>query len=491
MTVMAATFTSRLSATPTALRHAWEHTVGSGHAILALRADWQEQLHRCHDELGFRYVRFHGLLSDDLGTLIEHQGKPLYSFFNANRICDFLLSIGMKPFVELGFMPEMLASGRETVFKWRGNVTPPADHDAWATLIRRLVSQWVDRYGIDEVRQWFFEVWNEPNIPAFWTGTRDDYFKLYGHTVRAIKSVDASLRVGGPATAKAAWIEELLDYCKKNSIALDFISTHIYPTDPLGFEGADTEEQLANSPRDLMRDRAKAVHEHARDRPVYFTEWNISSNPRDHYHDEPFAAAYAAKIALETDPFVDGYSFWTFTDIFEENYFPSIPFHGGFGLLNLYGVPKPVYRAFQLLHALGTEQFPVVGTHETVDTWVVRKGSSITVFLTNHAQPRHAIVNQVVEVRLADAAAPLAASIERVDEDHANPRRWWREMGEPEYLSRSQVEQLEAASRLVKEPLGFSYENRTVRFEVDLPPHAVAAVTLEFAPEASVGGVGA
>ena len=491
MTVKTATFTSRLSATPTALRHAWEHTVGSGHAILALRADWQEQLHRCHDELGFRYVRFHGLLSDDLGTLIEHQGKPLYSFFNANRICDFLLSIGMKPFVELGFMPEMLASGRETVFKWRGNVTPPAGHDAWATLIRTLVSQWVDRYGIDEVRQWFFEVWNEPNIPVFWTGTRDEYFMLYGHTVRAIKSVDASLRVGGPATAKAAWIEELLDYCKKNSIALDFISTHIYPTDPLGFEGADTEEQLANSPRDLLRDRAKAVHEHARDRPVYFTEWNISSNPRDHYHDEPFAAAYAAKIALETDPFVDGYSFWTFTDIFEENYFPSIPFHGGFGLLNLYGVPKPVYRAFQLLHALGTEQFPVVGTHETVDTWVVRKGSSITVFLTNHAQPRHAIVNQVVEVRLAGAAAPLAASIERVDEDHANPRRWWREMGEPEYLSRSQVEQLEAASRLIKEPLGFSYENRTVRFEVDLPPHAVAAVTLEFAPETSVGGVGA
>jgi xylan 1,4-beta-xylosidase len=489
MTVMTATFTSHLSAIPIALRHAWEHTVGSGHAILALRADWQEQLRRCHDELGFRYVRFHGLLSDDLGTLIEHEGKPLYSFFNANRICDFLLSIGMKPFVELSFMPEILASGRETVFKYRGNVTPPADYDDWATLIRKLVTHWVDRYGIDEVRQWFFEVWNEPNLPAFWTGTQDEYFKLYRHTVQAFKSVNASLCVGGPATAMTEWIDEFLDYCKRNSVAVDFISTHIYPTDPLGFEGADTEEELASSPRDLLRDRAKTVYEHARGRPVYFTEWNISSNPRDHYHDEPFAAAYAAKIALETDPFVDGYSFWTFTDIFEENYFPSIPFHGGFGLLNLYGVPKPVYRAFQLLHALGTEQFPVVGTHETVDVWVVRKGFSITVFLTNHAQPRHAIVNQVVEVRLAEAAEPLAASIERVDEDHANPRRWWREMGEPEYLSRSQVEQLEAASRLTKEPLGFSYENRTLRFEVDLPPHAVAAVTLEFAPESTIGGV--
>jgi xylan 1,4-beta-xylosidase len=326
---------------------------------------------------------------------------------------------------------------------------------------------------------------------SFWTGTQDDYFTLYRHTAQAIKAIDASLRVGGPATAMTAWIDELLDYCERNRLPVDFISTHIYPTDPLGFEGANTEEQLAKSPRDLMRDRAKLVREHSRERPVYFTEWNISSNPRDAYHDEPFAAAYAAKIALETDPFVDGYSFWTFTDIFDENYFPSIPFHGGFGLLDLYGVPKPVYRAFQLLHGLGSERLPVVGTHETVDAWIVRKGRSITVLLTNHAQPRHDIVIQVVEVRLTDAPAPLAASIERIDEDHANPRRRWRELGEPEYPSRSQVEQLEAASRLVMEPLGFSYEDRTVRFAVVLPPHAVAAVTLELAPEPADAGAAA
>ena len=192
---------------------------------------------------------------------------------------------------------------------------------------------------------------------------------------------------------------------------------------------------------------------------------------------------------LETDPFVAGYSFWTFTDIFEENYFPSIPFHGGFGLLNLHGVPKPIYRAFQLLHGLGNERLPVIGTHETVDAWVVRNGCSITVFLTNHAQPRHAIVTQLVEIRLTDtAAAPLAAFIERIDEDHANPRRRWREMGEPEYLSHTQLEQLEADSRLDKEPLEFSYGDRAIRFDVELPPHAVAAVTLDFAPEPSVGG---
>ena len=475
---MATTFISRLSAATTPLKHAWEHTVGSDHALLALRTDWQEQLRRCHVELGFRHVRFHALLTDDMGTLVCHEGKPLYSFFNADRIWDFLLSIGMRPFVELSFMPEVLASGDETVFHYRGNVTPPKDYGAWAMLVRKLVGHWVEHYGVAEVRQWFFEVWNEPNFPAFWTGTQGDYFKLYGHSAQAIKAVDASLRVGGPATAATAWIDELLAYCDREDLPVDFISTHIYPTDPLGFEGSDTEEQLANSPRTLMRDRAKLVRELSRDRPVYFTEWNTSSNPRDPYHDEPFAAAYAAKIALETDPFVDGYSFWTFTDIFEENYFPSIPFHGGFGLLNLQGVPKPVYRAFQLLHGLGNELFPVAGTHETVDAWVVGKGRSITVLLTNHAQPRHDITTQLAEVRLTEVPAPLTAYVERIDEDHANPRRRWQEMGEPEYPSRSEVEQLETASRLVKEPLAFSYEGGTVRFQVDLPPHSVAAVTL-------------
>ncbi len=153
---------------------------------------------------------------------------------------------------------------------------------------------------------------------------------------------------------------------------------------------------------------------------------------------------------METDEFVDGYSLWTFTDIFEENYFPSMPFHGGFGLLNLYGIPKPIYRAFQLLHQLGTEKLPVGGTHETVDAWVVRKDNSVTVLITIHAQPRHEITTQLVKVKLTNAPEPRAAYIERVDEDHANLRAPWREMGEPEYLSQLQVEQLEAASRLVK-----------------------------------------
>lgn len=479
-------FMCNLSERARPLTHVWEHTVGSDHAPVALRADWQSQLQRCHEELGFRHIRFHGLLCNDMGTLIVHNDKLLYSFFNADQIVDFLLSIGMKPFVELSFMPEALASGSTTVFRYRANVTPPRDGRQWAALMGTLVGHWVTRYGVEEVRGWYFEVWNEPNLKAFWTGTQQDYFDLYRHTVEAIKAVDAQLRVGGPATAQNEWIEEFLAFCDQHRLPVDFVSTHHYPTDALGNEDQDTETQLSNSRRSILREQVQATHRRARGRPVYYTEWNTSSNPRDPRHDEPYAAAFIVKTVLEASDLVEGYSFWTFSDIFEENYFPSVPFHGGFGLLNLHGIPKPAYRAFELLHRLGTDRLLVDGLHDTVDAWVVRKPAAVSVLLANHALPRHPIETQQIHVRLTDARAqPRRAYVERIDEDHANAKRHWREMGEPDYLSAGDVERLQAASRLVQEPQGWAYEDGVIHLELALPPHAVAAVTVEFAPESS------
>ena len=482
-------FFCNLAEGATQLTHFWEHTVGSDHAPVALRADWQTQLRRCRDELGFRHVRFHGLLSDDVGTLVRHKEQLLYSFFNADQILDFLLSIGMKPFVELSFMPTALASGSMTVFHYQANVTPPKDYKQWATLISRLVSHWVERYGAREVRAWFFEVWNEPNLKEFWTGTQDDYFKLYRYTAEAIKGVDAGLRVGGPATAKNEWIEEFLDFCEKNGLPADFITTHHYPTDAFGEEGDDTETQLAKSRRSVLREQAQDARRRARGRPVYYTEWNTSSNPRDPLHDEPYAAAFVTKTMMEMNGLVEGYSFWTFSDIFEENYFPSVPFHGGFGLLNLHGIPKPTYRAFELLHHIGNELLLVDGVHETVNAWVVRKGHSLTVLLTNHASPRHPIKTERVQIKLSGAPSKCYAYVERIDETHANARAMWREMGEPEYLSAPEVERLQEASRVWKEPHPCEYVNESLYLDITLPPHAVAAITVEFAPEPEdVGG---
>jgi xylan 1,4-beta-xylosidase len=473
-------FSCDLAQQGTELVHCWEHTVGSCHAPTALRADWQQQLRRCHAELGFRYVRFHGLLSDDVGTLVTNNDALLYSFFNADQILDFLLSIGMKPFVELSFMPTALASGSKTVFHYRGNVTPPRDYTQWATLIHTLVGHWVDRYGVREVAEWFFEVWNEPNLKAFWTGTRRDYFKLYRVTAEAIKSVDPSLKVGGPATARDEWIEEFLEFCAAGHVPVDFVTTHHYPTDALGHEGDDTETQLANSRRGLLREWAQNTRRRAGTLPVYYTEWNTSSNPRDPRHDEPYAAAFVAKTALEASDLVQGYSFWTFSDIFEENYAPSVPFHGGFGLLNLHGIAKPTYRAFELLRRLGTERLLVDGLHETVNAWVTRDAAGIRALFVNHALPRHSIAPARVRVRLAHAPRPSGAWIERIDEHHANARRRWQALRAPEYLDLATLEQLQEASRLTRDGCRWTSREGQIAFELELPPHAVAALTVEF-----------
>ena len=475
------TFFCDLAEATTPLPHFWEHTVGSDHAPMALRADWQAQLQRAHRELGFRHVRFHGLLSDDFRLVVRDGNKHFYSFFNCDQVFDFLLSIGMRPFVELSFMPNALASGAKTVFGYEGNITPPRDYKEWSKLIDAVVSHCSDRYGRKAVREWFFEVWNEPNLSAFWAGTQRDYFKLYRHTAAAIKNIDPSFRVGGPATAKSEWIEEFVAFCDRNDVPADFITTHYYPTD--GYEKEqETELQLFKSQRGIMRQVAEDTKRHAAGRPVYYTEWNASSDQRNPLHDEPYNAAFVASTVMEANGLVEGYSFWTFSDIFEEHYLPSTPFHGGFGLLTLHGIPKPSYRAFEILHDLGNEQSLVDGLHETVDCSLVQKDSSLTILLTNHTTPGHTIETEQLEIRLDNAREPVGASIRRIDDDHANPKRLWVEMGQPEHLDRKQLDKLEEASGLVSERQRFRYAEGRLTLKTSLPSHAVAAITVEFKP---------
>jgi xylan 1,4-beta-xylosidase len=473
---MAALFSGDVSSNGVPLPHVWEHTVGSGHATLALRADWQASMRRAHDELGMRHVRFHGILDDDMGTLICQSEAFIYSFFNADQIMDFLLSIGMKPFVELSFMPSTLASGGQIVFHYRANVSAPRHLTEWSTLITRLVSHWVDRYGIDEVRQWFFEVWNEPNLLAFGNANQAEYFDLYRCTAQAIKAIDSQLQVGGPATADNEWIADMVHFCSTNGVPIDFISTHHYPTDAFGRPGDDTDTQLSESTRSALREEARQVRTQAGRLPVYYTEWCTSSNPRDHFHDEPFAAAMIVKTVLEANGLVDGYSYWTFSDIFEENYFPSVPFHGGFGLLNLHGIAKPAFRAFELLHAIGTELLPLQGTHETVDAWLVRDATGVTVMLTNFALPRHDIFDQTVRITLRCERAPATISVRRIDDEHANVKRHWLDMGSPEYLSTSALADLHAASALSIDTLPFVMHASECQMDLNMPAQSVAAI---------------
>ena len=459
--------------------HFWEKIVGSCHAATALRADWQKQIKRCHDELGFKYVRFHGLLCDDMCTLLHEKEKDVYSFFNVDQICDFLLSIGMKPFLELSFMPTALASGEDTVFHYKGNITPPRNMNQWNLLIEKLVRHCLERYGEDEVKEWFFEVWNEPNLEAFWKGSQLQYFNLYKNTANTLKKVHPLLKVGGPATAKNEWITEFIDYCEKNNAPVDFISTHHYPTDAFGKEGDDTISQLAASERGILRKQAAEVKEKAKGKPVYYTEWCTSSNPFDELHDQPYAAAYIIKTVIEAQGLVAGYSYWTFSDIFEEQYLSPIPFHGGFGLLNIYGIPKPAYRAFQLLHGIGDQQLPVSGQHKTVDVWVFKCENDIRILAANSALPRHDIKTQTARVVLEGITEAATATVCYIDGNNANATMAWYNMGRPDSLFPRQVAELEKISGLVYKELAIQRKGDKAFIEIILQPQASACVVVK------------
>lgn len=473
-------FSCDIKSPPVALRHFWEECVGSGHSALALRADYQEQLKRCAAELGFKRVRFHGWFLEEMNLVYTGNGQIHHSFLNADRIIDLFQSIKISPLVELSFMPKCLASGKKTVFCYRGNVTPPADRRRWQFTVNNMVKHWLDFYGLNEMRDWYFEVWNEPNWPPFWTGTQSEYFNFYRWTEEAVKSVDATLQVGGPATAQNGWISEFLHFCERRKVPLDFVSTHHYPNDPpLDKAAPDTAGQLAAGRRSQLRDEMRDIRRMV-SKPLFYTEWNTSSDSHDAMHDQSYAAAFIIKTILEANGLVDLYSFWVFSDIFVEQSFDSRPFHGGFGLMTVHGVPKPAYRAFQLLHELGNQLLAGDGIHPTVDAWFIGDAKKLTVMLTNYALPAHAIAHERVQIKIRQTARPAAISAQRIDDGHANPRRAWQEMGEPEYLKPAHVSRLENASLLRREKIPYSYSGNAVEFAINLPPQGVAAVTLEF-----------
>lgn len=337
-------------------------SIGAGRANEGLRADWQQQLADLKRDTGFRYIRFHGLLTDDMGVYkIDAQGKEQYNFQYIDSLFDYLLSIGIKPFVELGFMPSAMASGTKTIFWWKGNVTPPRDYDQWGRLVKALTQHWTDRYGKQEVASWYFEVWNEPNLDGFWAGTQDEYFKLYAHAARAVKSIDHSYRVGGPATAGAAWIPEMIAYADKNKVPLDFVSTHSYGVsqgflDEFGTTGTvlSTDDMAVAS--DVLRNRKEIAASKMPKLELHYTEWSSSYTPADPTHDSYHQAAYILKKLKQSTGAVQSMSYWVFTDIFEEPGPRFEAFHGGFGLMNTQGIKKPAYFAYQFLNQLGATE---------------------------------------------------------------------------------------------------------------------------------------
>ncbi|MBI2513382.1 MAG: glycoside hydrolase [Opitutae bacterium] len=452
--------------------------VGAGRANEGLRADWQRQLRFVREQCGFRYLRFHGLFCDDMGVYFEDkQGRPIYNWQYVDELFDFLLSIGVKPFVELSFMPEALASGKDTIFWYRANVTPPKDYAKWQALIAAFTRHVTERYGADEVRSWYFEVWNEPNLADFWIGKSSgrsyqdflpiglaEYKKLYADTARAVKSVDATYRVGGPATAGEGWIDETLAFCAEQKVPLDFVSTHSYATMSGYLDETGNAGTVLSSDRDAItsgvrRVRAKIDASPYRDRELHYTEWSTSYTPTDPVHDSYHSAAFILDKIRHIGAAADSMSYWTFTDIFEENGPRTTPFHGGFGLLNYQDLPKPSFYAYQFLHRLGDTEVACADA----DAFVCRdaRGSAQALFWDfTLTHPGPSIINQEfyardqpakdkgpAELRLSGLKPGAYRVRATLVGYHKNDvQSAWRDLGAPAQLTRAQVATLRAAA---------------------------------------------
>ncbi|PVX45625.1 xylan 1,4-beta-xylosidase [Flavobacterium sp. 103] len=353
----------------------FKECIGAGRANEGLRADWQQQLAMVKKECDFKYIRMHGLLTDDMAVYKEdNKGNPEYNYQYIDALYDFLLSIKIKPFVELGFMPSALASGTQTIFWWKGNVTPPKDYKKWEDLIRNLTQHFTERYGADEVKTWYFEVWNEPNLsPGFWTGTQEEYFKLYEYTARAIKSVNPAYKVGGPATAGAAWVPETIEFATKNNVPLDFISTHAYGVgqgflDEFGGSGTVLSKDASSVSGEVINSRKQISSSAKPNLELHYTEWSSSYTPADPIHDSYHSAAYILQKLKQVGNAANSMSYWVFTDIFEEPGPRFTPFHGGFGLLNTQGIKKPAYFSYSFLNKLGETELQNTDT----SSWVTK-----------------------------------------------------------------------------------------------------------------------
>lgn len=504
---------------PKPFDHYWKMCVGSGHAALGLRKDWFEHLKYVHDELGFKYVRFHGLLSDDMKIITTAKDVNKYcpksvktiSFYQVGCVFDNILEAGMKPFIEIGYMPSAIASGNKTTLYYKGNITPPKDYGEWKDLIEKLVKYLIGRYGEKEVESWFFEVWNEPNLKYFWSSTKEEYFKLYKYTAKAIKKVNTKIKVGGPSTADNKWIKDMIKYCKEGNVPLDFVTTHHYPGVPLGHKVSffdrfrkgykdmkeaktkdvhgffsvmtkDKEKNLTNSPRGKLTKEVIKAKKEAGDLPLIYTEWNSNATLTYEGNDNAYTSAFIVKTIIDNSGLVDGYSFWTFSDIFEElSFFGNKPFSGSFGMLNINGIPKQSFWAFKLLSKLGEERYDISSktTSETVEIAVFRKNNIIQIMVYNQQMPKCKIFKEEVEIVLTGVDEVSQVTIERINEFNGNPKKAWVEMGSPEYLTKEEIEDIKEKSELKHENLEYYFSDGKLILKTEVQEQEVALIEIK------------
>lgn len=432
-----------------------DYCIGTGRMGLALQQEYQDQLKLVQKEIGFKHIRGHGLFSDDMAIYQEYEdadGKKRaeYNFTYLDLVMDSYRRNGLRPFLELGFMPEKMASGSQTIFYWKGNTTPPENYQSWCDMVIATLRHLMERYGEEEVISWPVEVWNEPNLPGFWENAdMEEYFRLFEKTFRAIKGLDERFRVGGPAICGVQdelWIREFLNFCRRESIPLDFVTRHHYTTDfpeHIGHYGyaalSDAEQGFENL--QSTRDIVDSFDEY-RGLEIHITEFNTSYIPNCPLHDTNQNAAYIAHQLSRLGDVNESYSYWTFGDIFEEQGVPFTPFHGGFGLVANGCIPKPTFWVFKFFKELTGKCI-----HRTDDLLVTREENGTYKGIAWNAGRIRRGRELELTVVFPASEKDYVLITKTVDEETCNPLRIWHDLGEPSSLDERQKKVLLEGAR--------------------------------------------
>ena len=452
--------------------HYWEQVFGSGRATLSLRESYRRDLRAMRTATDIHYVRFHAIFDDDVGVYTEDaHGQPVYNWSYVDQIYDGLLEGGVRPFVELSFMPRALAASLQPhAFWYKPFPSPPKSYAQWEELVYRFAAHLLERYGAPEVEQWYFEVWNEPNID-FWTGQpkQATYFELYDHAARAIKRADPRLRVGGPATAQAAWVDAMIAHSVENNVPLDFVSTHVYANDRAE-DVFGTDQPISR--RDMVGRAVRKVYDQVKasrrpQLPIHWTEYNASYKNEIDVTDAAFMGPWLANNISVCDGLATTMSYWAFSDVFEEQGVVKTPFYGGYGLIAEGGIPKPAFNAFAMLHRLGDRRIQP----DLQDALATKRADgTLVVAVWNYAPPAENGTPRDVRIRVNGWSGSPRFHVEIVDPEHGSALPAWPAMGSPKFPTREQYERLRQTARVTQKLEGPSFI---------LPAHGLALVEIQ------------
>ena len=475
------------SATAVPFPHTWAPIANIDQFRWLVRTDVREHLRMARDELGVRYVRACAMYSPELRvwthSLPDWRMKAAErphgaNWQNVDLGIENLLELGLKPIYTTCFMPAAFTDATATCWPDRNPVGMPRDLDQWSTFVADGLRHHVARFGLEEVRSWYFECWNEPNLGGFFAGSRDDFFRLWSATWKAVKSVDAGFRFGGPSTARGEWLSEFLDFTAGDGTSPDYLISHVYNNDsesqPLSPFDGPASHRVKDSPHfstGVIRGVRRELTQRGWAGEVHWNEWGRSWFPHDPAKEGPLEAAFVVKTMAEVAGEADAFAFWCLSDVYDQVGYQSAEFQGNYGMCSLHGLRKPAWKAHQLLQRLGTFRLPVDGGGPLHDAIATRSPAGVQVLVWRYPeQVGVAGSSDTVEVELP--AGPGAVTVWRIGEEENSTVARWRAMGAPAYPTASQLAELRAMDHLqpardqavVDEGL-----RRRVRFTLECP----------------------